>query len=229
MDSYQLRMETGPTIGKIYELNKNEMYVGRDLANEISINDPEVSRRHARIFLQGSNYVIEDLGSTNGSSINGQRLTGPYMLHAGETLVLGENVSLRVEIVRIDQDATLASGTRLPEPQFVPQTPQQPAPQPYIPPAAAPQQYAQQAPVNQRPEPIYTPPVYAGQVPAQPDEFEQPKKKFPVWLIIILVLLLVCCLCIVVFVLLDQFNVITSSMWCNWLGPLFNLVKPGSC
>jgi pSer/pThr/pTyr-binding forkhead associated (FHA) protein len=229
MDTYQLRMETGPTIGKIYELNKNELYIGRDLANEISINDPEVSRRHARIFLQGSNYVIEDLGSTNGTFINGQRLMGPYLLHAGETVVLGENVALRVEVIRVDQDATLAAGTKMPEPQYLPQALQQPAPQPYTPPAPAPQAYVQPTPVKSIPEPVYTPPVYAGQIPAQPDIEETPKRKFPVWLIILLAILLLCCLCIVLFVLLDQFNVITSTMWCNWLGPLFNLIKPGSC
>jgi hypothetical protein len=238
MDSYQLRMETGPTIGKIYELNKNELYAGRDLANEISINDPEVSRRHAHLFLQGTNYVIEDLGSTNGTFINGQRIQAPYLLHAGETIVLGENVSLRVEMIPADQDATLAAGTKVPEPQYVPPVvqkpvapsytpPQQPVVQPYTPPVQP--AYVPSAPIQAKPEPVYTPPVYAGQIPSQPDVEEKPRKKLPVWLIILLIVLLLCCLCIVLFVLLDQFDVISTTMWCNWLGPLFNMIKPGSC
>ncbi len=97
--SLRLVLNSGPTPGKAYPLEKPEIFIGRDLANDIVINDPEVSRRHARISSQGNQYIIEDLGSTNGTSVNGQRLTGPYMLRPGEQITFGERVNLVVEPV----------------------------------------------------------------------------------------------------------------------------------
>jgi len=93
-------------------------------------------------------------------------------------------------------------------------------------PQAAPQQIPQ--PIPQPYTPVQTP-VYAGQVPEEYEEQEPPKKKFPVWIIIIIALVLICCLCIGAFVLLDQFNVITRDMWCEYLGPVFNMISAGSC
>lgn len=62
------------------------MFIGRDLTNDIVINDAEISRRHARLISQAGGYVLEDLGSTNGTFINGQRLASPYILRPGETV-----------------------------------------------------------------------------------------------------------------------------------------------
>ena len=46
---FQLTMRSGPTPGKVFPLEKQEILLGRDLANEIAISDPEVSRRHAAL------------------------------------------------------------------------------------------------------------------------------------------------------------------------------------
>ena len=78
-----LIMRTGPNPGKSFELTKNELYIGRDINNDIVINDSEISRKHARLILQAGGYVLEDLGSTNGSFVNGQRLMGPHVLRPG--------------------------------------------------------------------------------------------------------------------------------------------------
>ena len=53
----------------------DQIDVGRDSTNEIVINDSEISRRHARLTFQGGKYVLEDLGSTNGTFINGVQVT----------------------------------------------------------------------------------------------------------------------------------------------------------
>ncbi len=105
--TFQLTMKAGPQVGKIYPLTKGEMIVGRDATADVVIPDAEVSRKHARLFLQGGGYVLEDLGSTNGSFVDGQRLMGPHALRAGETVMFGENISLSFEVVQTDADATV--------------------------------------------------------------------------------------------------------------------------
>ena len=106
-DSFQLVQRSGPTPGKSYSISKNEIYMGRDITNDIVINDPEISRKHARLTLQSGGYLLEDLGSTNGTFIDGQRITGPHMMSASEVVMLGDNVSLVYEAA-MDPDATVA-------------------------------------------------------------------------------------------------------------------------
>jgi len=104
--SYRLTVRQGPTPGKPIELAKEVLTLGRDVNNDIVVNDAEVSRTHIRLTRQMEGYVVEDLGSTNGSFINGQRLTGPKLLHVGDMLGLGETVVLEVGLTR-DPEATV--------------------------------------------------------------------------------------------------------------------------
>ena len=115
--TFQLVMHSGPNPGKIFELVQDELTIGRDIGNRIVINDPEVSRKHARLTMQSGGFVIEDLGSTNGTFVNNQRLIGPHMLRPGETIMLGEKISLEYEILGFDPNATMVSGAG---PQAVP-------------------------------------------------------------------------------------------------------------
>src|SRR3954468_21410111 len=72
--------------------------IGRESV-EIVLADPEVSRRHAAIRAHGDGVAIEDLGSTNGTFVNDQRLTGLVPLKSGDTVRLGNTVwSVRVEV-----------------------------------------------------------------------------------------------------------------------------------
>ncbi|GAB4521738.1 MAG: hypothetical protein Fur0018_02550 [Anaerolineales bacterium] len=106
---FQFTMRTGPAPGKIFELNQPEISIGRDVSNDFIINDVEISRRHARLYLQGTQYIIEDLGSTNGTFINGQRLSGPHVLRSGDVVLLGENVTLVFGESISDPNATVVS------------------------------------------------------------------------------------------------------------------------
>jgi pSer/pThr/pTyr-binding forkhead associated (FHA) protein len=102
-----LIMQTGPNVGKFYELKQEKISLGRDVSNDIVINDPEVSRRHAQLKFQSNGYTIEDLGSTNGTFVDGQKLIGPHTLVNEETVMFGENVSLVYQSTAIDSEATV--------------------------------------------------------------------------------------------------------------------------
>ncbi len=145
MTQYQLVMKKGPAPGKVYELTRNELHIGRDINHEIAINDAEISRRHCRLAAQGDGYILEDLGSTNGTFVNEQRVSGQVSLRPGDIIRVGDNVRLAYEIAGLDADATIASsGKQAPPPPTPP--PQRPAPPP--PPA---QQHASQAPASPAP------------------------------------------------------------------------------
>jgi len=101
-----LIMQTGPNVGKSYELKQEKISLGRDVSNDIVINDPEVSRRHAQLKFQSNGYTIEDLGSTNGTFVDGQKLIGPHTLVNEETIMFGENISLVYQSTAIDSEAT---------------------------------------------------------------------------------------------------------------------------
>ncbi len=122
--SHRLRMQAGPTPGKVYELTRDISTIGRDLRSDIMVNDAEVSRTHARLTAQADGYLVEDLMSTNGTYINGQRLTAPRLLRVGDILGLGDTVTLRLETAS-EAEPTVASS----EPSL-PAAPPPPAPEP---------------------------------------------------------------------------------------------------
>jgi pSer/pThr/pTyr-binding forkhead associated (FHA) protein len=185
----RLVLNSGPTPGKEFPLDKPEVFIGRDIGNDVVINDPEVSRRHARIYLQGNMYIIEDLGSTNGTTVNGQKLTGPYMLRAGEQITFGEHVNLSFEAVsRIAemppavqpiQSSPSISGPVTARPTYqAPVTPVQPPT--YNSPVQQPPAYPQQQyPPYQ--EPYQQPPAYPQQqvFAQQPARQAQPAYQAP--------------------------------------------------
>jgi pSer/pThr/pTyr-binding forkhead associated (FHA) protein len=144
--TFQMVMRAGPNPGKVYMLSKNEVVVGRDMNADVVINSAEVSRRHARLYLDGGIYVVEDLGSTNGTFINGQRLTAPTPLRTGDNIMLGEAAVLVFEITQFDPNATMIA----------------PSGEPGNAMSAVPMSSAQQQVSAPGPQ------TYAGQVPAGP-------------------------------------------------------------
>lgn len=110
--TYQLVMKSAPYLDKEFPLVKDETIIGRDTTGDIVISDAEISRRHARIYKLGDSFMVEDLGSTNGTFVNGQRLVGPHALLPGETIRFGENIMLVFEapLPAYDPNATIITG-----------------------------------------------------------------------------------------------------------------------
>lgn len=91
---YALVVEIGPSARRIYTLKDDTITVGRDLSNDIVIQDPEVSRWHLQLLRTPDGFAVKDLGSTNGSVLNGMRLTSTRPLKVFDTLELGTAVKL---------------------------------------------------------------------------------------------------------------------------------------
>ncbi|MBN1564206.1 MAG: FHA domain-containing protein [Anaerolineae bacterium] len=145
--NFRLIVRRGPQPNQIYDLNKGIITLGRDITNDIVINDPEVSRHHCRLTQGGGGFTIEDLGSTNGTFLNGQRLTGARPLSHGDMLGLGETVTLAYESASAADAIGAAAAATMPGGP-VPSAPAQPSPyqQPggYAQQTAAPDQYGMQ-------------------------------------------------------------------------------------
>ena len=71
-------------------LFRPETHIGKLASNDIMISDPYASRFHAVIRWSPQGYVLEDLRSTNGTYVNGQRITGPTLLAPGQTIRIGQ-------------------------------------------------------------------------------------------------------------------------------------------
>lgn len=99
-----LVVKEGPLAGRRIEVDA-ELVVGREDAG-LTIEDEEISRRHAAFRLRDGALEIEDLGSTNGTHVNGSRISGPTRLSGGDSVKLGKTV-LEVEAARAA--ATVAS------------------------------------------------------------------------------------------------------------------------
>lgn len=79
---------------KEFELIRSELVLGRDDGVDIVIPTPAVSRRHARLMMENNGYIIEDLGSANGTFVNGDRLIGRRALNHGDQIRLGQAITL---------------------------------------------------------------------------------------------------------------------------------------
>ena len=92
--SVELTVRQGPQPGQNFSLKKPTITIGREVGNDVVISDSQVSRRHASLTWDGSHFIIQDLGSANGTFVNGVRLSGPHTLEDGDLLGVGGQVEL---------------------------------------------------------------------------------------------------------------------------------------
>lgn len=71
------------------ELSEGEFIIGRASSCQLSLDDPLVSRHHARLQVTGDSVLIEDLGSRNGVRVNNERIQGRSVLSHGDQIVIG--------------------------------------------------------------------------------------------------------------------------------------------
>lgn len=95
----RLVVNGGPSAGTIVEVTGALLTIGRGSECDVVIPDASISRRHAQVIRQESGLYVQDLGSRNGTAINGQRLSAPRRLEDGDTLAIG-NIPLRYVVER---------------------------------------------------------------------------------------------------------------------------------
>jgi hypothetical protein len=169
--------------------------IGRAADNQIVVNDPQASSHHAQVYPDGQGYLLVDVGSTNGTFINEQRLipNSPRMLNAGDMFRIG-NTNFSYEVIGAPQ----ISPTVVANPGYA-----GPAYEPTI--AAPSSAYPdfQQAPQQAYPQQAYPQPAYPQQpyapVPGQvglPDYAgtaapPQKKSRLGLWIALIVIVLLI--------------------------------------
>ena len=199
MAEVRLVAVSGPSEGKEFELS-GAATVGRDQSAGIVIDDAEASRRHASVSVEGLAVTVEDLGSTNGTFVNGQRISAAQTLSQGDKLRIGTTV-FEVQVAADDEVQATRVGTALPDlddiqvtaPRQVPDFAKDPPPEdviisdrgpllpnPPVAPDAAPPEpppFAAPAPLaatNAPPPSSTPPPSFAPPPPAAADPFAGP-------------------------------------------------------
>ena len=83
----------GTDQGSRFELASDVLSLGRDAANPVRLHDTEVSRQHAEVRRDGDRYVLVDLGSSNGTFVNGHNVRR-HELQSGDQIEIGRTVLL---------------------------------------------------------------------------------------------------------------------------------------
>jgi DNA-binding winged helix-turn-helix (wHTH) protein len=109
--SHRGRPQSGPQMalllpdGRRVALGTGITIVGRDPDADVRINDASVSRRHARIVVDGDNVALEDLESKNGTRVGGIPVSQPVRLAKGDVVVFG-GIETRFDVQPFDDTAT---------------------------------------------------------------------------------------------------------------------------
>ena len=72
------------------EFDKNEVTIGRVQGNDIILPKGNVSKRHSRIVLKDNRFIVVDLKSTNGTYVNGRKITSPLVVKPGDKVYIGD-------------------------------------------------------------------------------------------------------------------------------------------
>ncbi|HYH97785.1 FHA domain-containing protein [Hyalangium sp.] len=86
---FQLKIAEGKDAGKEFEFDQDSVLIGRTPECDVVLYDAGVSRKHCRIFNEGNAILIEDMGSSNGTKVNGASITRKQALADGDQLTLG--------------------------------------------------------------------------------------------------------------------------------------------
>lgn len=88
---FRLHGERGPMSGQSYAVEGSGLTIGRRAGNDVVIGDQRVSGQHARFDVRDGSLYVTDLGSSNGTQVNGAMVAGSRQLRPGDTVQIGES------------------------------------------------------------------------------------------------------------------------------------------
>ena len=97
-----LIMQEDRGIGQSWAIEKERVTIGRGEDCDIVLVERQVSRHHAQIRRVGSQYILEDMGSKNGTYVNGREVIGPYFLQDGDEI----QIALCIKLSFVAPEAT---------------------------------------------------------------------------------------------------------------------------
>src|SRR3954470_1329978 len=115
---FQLVIAEGKEAGREFVFDQLSVLIGRTSECDVVLYDPGVSRKHCRIFSEGEEYFVEDMGSSNGTKVNGS-IVKKKQLNDGDAISLGPvvfnytQVVLEVEPSTQDSDVGEGPHTRI--------------------------------------------------------------------------------------------------------------------
>ena len=92
-----------PPLAPVQLSEGGEHVIGRSPDCQFPVSNADASRRHTAVLFRGSGYVVRDLGSTNGTFVNGERVAGDRWLRSGDKIEIGSTV------IREDLDLALVA------------------------------------------------------------------------------------------------------------------------
>jgi hypothetical protein len=88
----QLTVVEGPARGTSVALSSLPVTIGRASASTVVLSEDVVSNNHARLVPRGDEWLVEDLGSTNGTLVDGAKVSSPVVVRSGSKITIGTNV-----------------------------------------------------------------------------------------------------------------------------------------
>ena len=85
-----LSIQEGSQAGTTFPLSEKLVIIGREPDVDIQLDDEESSRRHAQVSWEVGQFIIADLGSTNGTFVNGSKIAAPQMLSPDDQIMVGK-------------------------------------------------------------------------------------------------------------------------------------------
>ena len=116
MPTYKLHIESGPDIGRQFEIKPEGASIGRSNQNDIAIADAQLSRHHCKVYFLGDELWVSDLATLNGTVHNGVVIREDVKLAVGDTITIGDSVLRLLNASPQPQTAPVPAPAPTPEP-----------------------------------------------------------------------------------------------------------------
>lgn len=204
MTTYKIVFRSGILTGTEEQFTDEDISIGRDPNCNLHVDDLQVSKNHLKIIIKNNELLLEDLNSTNGSFVNGKRVSDNLKLKNGDLVSFGDNNVFEVQKTdeQLDEEFVIQAGIE--------------------------EQTSSVNEISPIPENIKTDKT---KINTQKESLPKPKtgRKFlsslPTWAMVLFVAIgFFILFCLIPFVVVE-----VTNQWCNLFSGFFNAISPGLC